>query len=217
MTTLCGCVEMDGGAPVTDHSISSSPISTEYYRVQSGDTVYSIAWAYGLDYRQLITINRLQLPYKVYIGQPLRVKPVRAGVAQPPSIAVAPYRPYKVFAKWRWPVQGLIIKGFSEKSFGNKGIDLGGRLGQPIRAASSGIVVYCGAGIRGYGNLILIKHNQQFLSAYAFNQSNLVKDGMSVRSGQKIATMGRDNSGRVLLHFEIRYNGKPVNPLHYLH
>jgi len=99
---------------------------------------------------------------------------------------------------------------------GNKGVDIQGALGQPIWAAAAGKIVYNGSGVRGYGNLIIIKHNQNYLSAYAYNQRLLVKEGDNVKGGQAIAEMGKAETGRVLLHFEIRYNGRPVDPLLYL-
>ena len=115
---------------------------------------------------------------------------------------------------WGWPVQGTVIAGFDEAR--NKGLDLGGKLGDPVLAAADGRVVYAGAGLRGYGNLIILKHNNTFLSAYAHNQTLLVKEDQTVRKGQKIAEMGSSDADRVKLHFEIRRQGKPVDPAKYL-
>ena len=114
------------------------------------------------------------------------------------------------------PARGRILHGFSSLAFGNKGIDIQGVYGEPVLASAAGQVVYAGAGIRGYGNLILLKHNDSYLSAYAYNKTITVKEGEWVRAGQTIGTMGRTDAGIVLLHFEIRRNGQPVNPLSYL-
>lgn len=117
---------------------------------------------------------------------------------------------------WQWPVSGNIIQGFSNSDGGNKGIDIGGSRGQAVKAAASGRVVYAGNALRGYGNLIIIKHNDDFLSAYAHNDKLLVTDQQEVRAGQEIAKMGSSGTNAVKLHFEIRYKGKSVDPLHYL-
>ncbi len=117
---------------------------------------------------------------------------------------------------WSWPIRGKVINPFSPGQLGNKGIDIAGQLGQPVKAASSGIVVYSGSGLTGYGNLIIIKHNSRYLSAYAYNYELRVKEGDRVKAGQEIATVGRANSGQLMLHFEIRCDGLPVNPTQYL-
>lgn len=117
---------------------------------------------------------------------------------------------------WRWPTNGKIIDSFSAAEGGNKGIDISGSRGQPILATSGGRVVYAGNALRGYGNLIIIKHNDDYLSAYAHNDTMLVREQQEVSAGQKIATMGSTGTSSVRLHFEIRYKGKSVNPLRYL-
>lgn len=117
---------------------------------------------------------------------------------------------------WNWPTNGRIIDSFSTKEGGNKGVDISGMLGQPILAAASGKVVYAGNALRGYGNLIIIKHNDDYLSAYAHNNTLLVRERQEVNRGQKIATMGSSGASSVRLHFEIRYKGQSVNPLRYL-
>lgn len=117
--------------------------------------------------------------------------------------------------QWRWPVLGRIIRPFQGTGKG-KGIDIAGTLDKPIKAAAGGIVVYSGNGLKGYGNLIIIKHNEDFLSAYAHNRELRVKEGEQVRSGQEIALMGQTDAEQVKLHFEIRYKGKPINPLRFL-
>lgn len=115
---------------------------------------------------------------------------------------------------WIWPAQGALISGFDEVK--NKGVDIGGVLGEPILAAADGKVVYVGASLRGYGNLVILKHNNTYLTAYAHNQLLLVKEDQTVRRGQKIAEMGSSDADRVKLHFEVRRQGKPVDPLKYL-
>ncbi|MCT2386252.1 murein hydrolase activator NlpD [Erwinia pyrifoliae] len=117
---------------------------------------------------------------------------------------------------WRWPTDGKIIDNFSASEGGNKGIDIAGSHGQPVVSTASGRVVYAGNALRGYGNLIIIKHNDDYLSAYAHNDTMLVREQQEVKAGQKIATMGSTGTSSVRLHFEIRYKGKSVNPLRYL-
>ena len=118
--------------------------------------------------------------------------------------------------KWRYPNSGNIIAGYSSKENGNNGLDFGGKAGDPIYAAADGKVVYAGSALRGYGNLIIVKHNNDYLSAYAHNQSLLVKEQDWVKAGQRIATMGKSGTERVKLHFEIRHRGRSVNPAKYL-
>lgn len=114
---------------------------------------------------------------------------------------------------WLWPTQGKVLEGFSDK---NKGIDIAGKLGQPVLAVAGGSVVYSGSGLRGYGKLIIIKHDKTFLTAYAHNSQILVKEGQVVKKGQKIAEMGNTDADQVKLHFEVRRFGKPVDPTQYL-
>ena len=142
-----------------------------------------------------------------------------------PSTQKTPIEPEEVhdavappaFKGWSWPTKGKVVSRFVLNSVsGNKGVDIQGALGQPVWAAAPGKVVYSGSGVRGYGNLLIIKHSSNYLSAYAYNQRLLVKEGDNVKAGQAIAEMGKAETGRVLLHFEIRYNGRPVDPLAYL-
>lgn len=118
--------------------------------------------------------------------------------------------------KWLWPTKGRVIKNFSAGEQGNKGIDIAGSRGQSIVSTAGGTVVYSGNALRGYGNLVIVKHNDNYLSAYAHNERLLVQEGQSVKAGQKIATMGSSGTSSVRLHFEIRYQGKSVNPKRYL-
>ena len=116
--------------------------------------------------------------------------------------------------EWIWPSSGKVLATFNDSS--NKGVDLAGNIGDPVIAAGSGKIVYVGSGLRGYGNLVIIKHNNNFLSAYAHNSEILVKEGQSVQKGQKIAALGNSDTDRPKLHFEIRRQGKPVDPVKYL-
>ena len=233
-----GCMRTDGGAPGVEGWLQPRAKSG-FYRVKRGDTLYSIAWAFGLDYRALASANRLKPPYRIQPGQTLRMTIVphkqktrsirvahnknemtKRASPQPQHIVYVSqwrsHQPTRVVSRWQWPARGRVVGYYSTKLAGNKGINIKGRYGEPIYAAANGIVVYSGAGVRGYGNLIIIKHNDSYLSAYAFNKRILVKEGSRVRVGQKIAEMGRDNAGSTMLHFEIRRNCKPVNPLRYL-
>ncbi len=131
--------------------------------------------------------------------------------------ATAPTKPKNdKISKWLWPTKGRVVKNFSAGEQGNKGIDIAGQRGQAIIATAAGTVVYSGDALRGYGNLIIVKHNDKFLSAYAHNERLLVSEGQKVKAGQKIATMGSSGTKSVRLHFEIRYQGKSVNPKRYL-
>lgn len=209
------------------------------HKVLKGETLYSIAYQHGLDYRELAAWNRIAKPYTIYPGQRLRLKgpkiPLgtrtqtaavpkkRASTKPPPSstrkkaaTAKQPKVSRTVRHTWVWPVRGKVIQRYSPKGGGNKGIDIAGKVGQPILAASSGKVVYSGNGLPGYGNLIIVKHSDQYLSAYAHNRRLLVKEGRTVTRGQKIAELGSTGTRSPRLHFEIRRHGKPVNPLRYL-
>ena len=147
--------------------------------------------------------------------------PMPAPAAEPPAVARVEPRPLPPVADgdekvdWVWPARGKILTGFSEAA-SLKGIDIAGAVGQPVAASAGGKVVYAGTGLRGYGKLIIIKHNGTYLSAYAHNKEILVKEGQQVAKGQKIAEMGNTDADQVKLHFEIRRQGKPVDPLRYL-
>jgi lipoprotein NlpD len=117
---------------------------------------------------------------------------------------------------WAWPADGQIVGRYVAGEPTKQGIDLAGKAGQPVRAAGPGVVVYSGSGLVGYGELIIVKHDEQWLSAYGHNRTRLVNEGQRVTAGQQIAEMGRTGAARDMLHFEIRYNGKPVDPLQYL-
>ncbi|MDH5435928.1 MAG: peptidoglycan DD-metalloendopeptidase family protein [Gammaproteobacteria bacterium] len=207
-----------------------------YYTVEQGDTLYSIAWIHGHDYKTIAKWNAIGSPYRLYVGQKLRVKQppqkitkAEKPVTQPDKNQVKKAnKPRKTAAKqnkkantsaklvWHWPVKGKIIQAYSSRQPGKKGIVFGGKSGQSVYAATKGKVVYSGSGLVGYGKLIIIKHNEKFLSAYGHNKTLLVNEGDRVKAGQRIAEMGQSSADRVMLHFEIRRDGRPVNPLLYL-
>tara|TARA_R110002167_G_scaffold78913_4_gene218082 strand:- start:931 stop:1713 length:783 start_codon:yes stop_codon:yes gene_type:complete len=256
-------------APVSDYSLNlpsaqrqSTAVPAEgFYRVESGDTLYSIAWRYGKDYRGLARANGIDNNYRIYPGQRLQLieaesqvnnpagKPalnpssgsLQVSRAQPKPQVSAPKEPQpnspspayqpssaKVDSAsepvtastaavvWRWPVKGRVIQSYAAKGVQNLGLNITGKRGQPVFSAASGMVVYAGDGLLGYGNLIIINHNETFLSAYAHNDKLLVKEQERVALGQKIAEMGNSGVNRTMLHFEIRKEGKPVDPVRYL-
>jgi lipoprotein NlpD len=139
-------------------------------------------------------------------SSPAAAVPDGAGVSAPPSDA-----PPAAGITWAWPSGGPLLAGFDETK-GLKGLSIGGNVGDPVLAAADGRVVYAGSGLRGYGNLVIVKHDATFLTAYAHNQALLVKEDQAVRRGQKIAEMGSSDADRVKLHFEVRRLGKPVDP-----
>ena len=153
-------------------------------------------------------------PVIVAPGQASASAPVAAAPASSPAASGSPAAGGEDELVFIWPASGTLIAGFDEAK--NKGLDIGGAAGEPVYAAADGRVVYAGAGLRGYGNLLIVKHNNTYLTAYAHNQSLLVKEDEAVRKGQKIATMGNSDADRVKLHFEIRRQGKPVDPAKYL-
>ncbi|MFT5657870.1 MAG: lipoprotein NlpD [Gammaproteobacteria bacterium] len=203
-----------------------------WYTVKSTDTLYSIAWRYGLDYKELAHWNQISDEYIINLGQrlimhePDNLPAVQVAVATPTinqSMAI-PATPEPVKppdnseppARWLWPVKGEVLNSFSLKQLDRRGIDIAGTLGQPIRASAAGRVVYSGNGLAGYGNLIIIKHNDNYLSAYAYCKERLVSEGATIQAGSIIAKMGRLKSKSARLHFQIRKNGKPVDPIKYL-
>lgn len=248
----------------------------QIYVIQKGDTLYSIAFENGMDYREVAEQNNIENPAAIQIGQQIRLSPQEEGVIEKvrieskplaatapattvkkdyPKIAKLPYSEQAVAqitslqqesgqvttvtvppvvaavvaAKpaqekdagtdegldWGMPTKGKVIGEYSE-SANRKGVDIGGNRGQAVLASESGKVVYSGSGLRGYGKLVIIKHNKTYLSAYAHNEQLLVKEGQAVTKGQKIAEMGSSDSEQVKLHFEIRKFGKPVDPAKFI-
>ncbi len=211
------------------------------HTVVAGDTVYNISKRYQVGQENLKAWNNLD-GNNIRIGQVLRVKPAgytaptqyqapvvvtnntqqppatntNATVTQPPANQPtnnAAGTKNVAGITWMRPTTGQILSGFSEQT---KGVNIGGKDGQPIVAAADGKVVYSGSGLRGYGNLIIIQHNQTYLTAYGNNKSVLLKEGAQVKRGQTIAYMGSSDSDRVQLHFEVREQGKPVNPTKFI-
>jgi lipoprotein NlpD len=183
----------------------------ETYVVRPEDTLYSIAWRHDLDYRALARLNHVGADFRIQVGQ---VLVLRSGTAlpQPAHAQVAPPPPPVVTGKWVWPTDHTR----SPVQVPGGGILLLGTVGQDIRAASAGRVVYTGSGLRGYGNLIIIKHDENLLSAYAHNRELLVHEGQDVAAGQVIAHMGQGPNQTAALYFDIRINGKPTEPLRFL-
>jgi lipoprotein NlpD len=189
--------------------------------VRGGETLFSISWRYGKDPDDVARWNRLGDGSLIYPGQVIRLTPPsgttsRSSTASRPSTKPLPQIPAQPAPKWSWPTAGKINVEFGAKPGTGTGILINGRAGQPIVAAASGRVVYAGSGLIGYGQLIILKHNETYLSAYGYTASLLVKEGQEVKKGQKIATMGEGPERKPRLHFEIRRNGKPVNPRPFL-
>lgn len=222
-----------------------------YHVVKPGDTLYSIGWAYGYDYKKIARWNGIDEPYSIKNGQIIKLMP-RKGVGNSDYKIKAKKNVIDVSVKhsrgnkkkglhyaasntgnnnrknrtnknhikkivWKWPtISKNIVQYFSASDIRKKGVNIAGRNGQSIKAAAAGRVVYSGSGLIGYGRLIIIKHDNAYLSAYAHNRELLVKEGDEIKLGQKIATMGSSGTSRIMLHFEIRRNGIPVNPLNFL-
>lgn len=240
-TLLAGC----GGkelAPVSDKpqgGRAGERNGQDYHQVQRGESLSLIARQYGADFRDFAEWNDIEAPYVIYPGQRLLIVPpgksARSGTAAPgtpgvqvnklprssaptalpitPEIRKAEPRVPDSVGKWAWPAEGKLIQGYSATE---KGLSFAGNEGQPVLAAAAGDVVYRGSGLVGLGELVIVKHNKTFLSAYAHNKKILVKEGEKVALGQQIAEMGSTATDRVKLYFEIRVDGKPVNPLLYL-
>lgn len=265
-------------APVKDYSILPATPATEEppdgYTVRRGDTLYSVAFRFGIDVNDLAAWNGIGAPYTIYPGQELKFEPTgsartagaapsaagssrvqteplpeqkspagekpaaaprtshreegaeqgrTAGAAQAARASGPEKKPpagsqsaHEGPLNWRWPADGPVLSSFDAADASRKGIDIGGKPGDPVYAAASGTVVYSGSGLIGYGELIIVKHDDKLLSAYGHNRKRLVQEGEQVRAGQRIAEMGSTGAPRPMLHFEIRVEGKPVNPAKYL-
>lgn len=216
-----GQVVQSRGAVVSSaRRVARPSISSSSYTVKSGDTLVSIAFRADTDYKQLASWNNISNPYVIYPGQKLTLTPSKY------KHKVKPSRPAKKTTtkkktqttvsassiKWSWPAKGKIVAKYNP-SKQQKGIKIAGKIGDEVLSTERGKVVYAGSGLIGYGRLIIVKHNDSFLSAYGHNNQLLVKKGDQVRKGQKIALMGEAKVGKPLVHFEIRKGGKPVNPL----
>lgn len=229
---LAGCSEFDYAS---DRHLREGAIiagSPDSHTVQRGDTLYQIAWAHGVDFRDLAAWNGIAAPYVIYPGQRLTLRgqprsASRAVAAQPAppagSASSATSAGSAVRAEpltgpiaWQWPVEGQLVRRYNPDALGRRGIGIAGTPGSTIKAAAAGDVVYSGSGLRGYGNLVIIKHSEQFLTAYGYNSELLVAEGQRVAGGDAIARMGSSGNRPGELHFEIRERGQPVNPSSYL-
>ena len=233
---LAGC-QSPYQSPIADIDEPRFLDSDRIHRVNGGETLYAVAWIYDLDFMHIARANSLSSPYTILPGQILNVDP-RAELPQQTSNNSAstvdapstsnnrevrrenstgsPVAVRQDSLNWTWPAQGNIIGRLSETGLENKGIDISGQKGDDVMSAADGEVVYAGNGLLRYGDLVIIKHNDLFLSAYAHNNTLLVGEGDKVSGGQKIAELGSTGVDKEMLHFEIRLEGKPVDPLSYL-
>ena len=196
--------------------------------VRGGETLSAIAFRYGKDPNALAYWNRLGDPSLIYPGQEIRLTPPAGMQTAPPrrtsasstarqsSNSALPPIPNQPSPPLRWPTAGNVVVEFGKRPGTGTGVLIAGQVGQPVEAAAAGRVVYSGGGLIGYGQLIILKHNDTYLSAYGYNDSLLVREGEAVKKGQRIATMGEGPGRKPRLHFEIRKNGKPVNPRQFL-
>lgn len=232
---LTACGESNRLAPIEEPRWRPFSMHAKQYVVRRGDTLFAIAFRYDKDYHQLAAANHIRPPYALRVGQVISLKEAYSQPHYRPVSRAAPYaavrRPARpmparpiartpmyaspVRGQWLWPAQGRVIAGFAP-ALGNKGINIAGSHGDRIRASAAGVVAYAGNGLSGYGNLIIIKHNNQFLTAYGNNARNLVREGQRVSQGQVIAEMGLLDRTHYGVHFEIRSAGKPVNPLNFI-
>ncbi|MDT0617349.1 peptidoglycan DD-metalloendopeptidase family protein [Salinisphaera sp. P385] len=205
----------------------------ELHTVARGETLYSIAWDYGVKWQNLARWNDIDPPYTIYPGQELTLDPygpvraespssdkaeettrtTRRQPAASPTPAPTPTPPASRPRPegWRWPAGGAVLRAYTGGE-SLSGIDIGGKTGDTVHAAQAGRVVYSGTGLKGYGNLVIIKHDEQFLSAYGYNRKLLVEQGRQVEVGEAIAEMGVGPNQQPALHFEVRRDGAPINP-----
>lgn len=234
LALLSGCANQSGTrAPVTDLNNASSGVARTYV-IKPGDTLNKIARANGVDEASIVRLNKLVNPDRLIIGQTLKLSEGSEAIgssSRPAPSAKAEASPVDVsmsgsqngestkpaadagLISWGWPANGKVIQGFTQST---KGIDIAGNAGDAIEAAANGKVMYSGNGVRGLGNLIIVNHDNGFITAYAHNRTLLVKTGQDVKKGTKIAEMGQSDAASVRLHFEVRRQGTPVNPLQYL-
>ena len=257
---LPGCSSRHIPAPVSSLNTNVNDfqkginINGNKYTVQKGDTLYSIAFSAGKDFKILAKNNSIPSPYVIYPGQVISLvassghalasnspvkqkitstktkqktnKKLKKNLDQPKQREYVQKQANKIVSnakpsssskvKWFWPAKGKVTKRFSNKENGYKGLQIANRTGASVLAAAQGTVVYAGNALRGYGNLIILKHNDDYLSAYAHNSKLLVREKQKVKAGQKIAEMGKSESSVTALRFEIRYRGQAVNPAKYL-
>lgn len=220
-----------GGGVTTPKTSVPKPGQTVV--VRKGDTIYALARIHDITPADLIAWNSLDNPSTIHPGQVIRLYPAGASGGRAPTTVVtaprpggssagstaptpAPVGPVKSNIAWRWPADGAIVGRYVAGDATKQGVDIAGTSGQPVKATANGVVVYSGAGLVGYGELIIIKHSDTYVSAYGHNRRLLVREGQQVKAGQSIAEMGSTGTDRVKLHFEIRRQGKPVDPLQFL-
>ncbi len=213
LLVLGGCTEFDYPADRTLRESGISAGTADSYTVREGDTLYQIAFAVGLDFRDIARWNGIEPPYVIYPGQSLRLRPPQ-GQARRTATPAPVERPDP--SRWQWPLEGRIVRDYNPGSPGKRGIGIAAEPGSQVLAAAGGEVVYSGDGLPGYGNLVIIKHNARYLTAYGYNQALLVEEGMSVGQGDAIARVGASDTRAGELHFELRQRGEPVNPTDYL-
>lgn len=236
---LVGCSSAPQSVPVEERQQPPSR-DLRLHIVDRDETLYSIAFRYEKSVEQLARINGIRQPYVIYPGQRINlVDGVTGTVASasspatttttrvPPSADATPTRSVdqstrvaavrlpSAVARWQWPLQGRVTRAFGGSDV-SKGISIAGEVGDDVLASAGGVVVYGGAGLRGYGNLLIVKHSDTFLTAYAHNSELLVQEGDEVTQGQVIARVGRNADGESELYFEVRENGMPVDPIRYL-
>lgn len=230
IVSVCiGCADL-----VSMDEFKASREKRTEYRVRKGDTLYSISLRFDMDYRQLAALNKIEEPYHLDVGQPLKIdknltssqiivnnvnESVLEGETSQKStnlnkVVQEDVEPAKI--TWVWPLKGLIIKKFKGGDNLNQGIEIETNTPQRVKAAATGTVVYVGSGIRGLGNLIIIKHNNLYLSAYAHNDKVFVTERQHVKVGEKIAEIGSNGTSKRSLLFQIRREGTPVDPLIFL-
>lgn len=224
---LGGCTEFDYPSDRSLREADREVVAGETHEVQRGETLYQIAWQYGLDFRDIARWNDLDSPDLIYAGQTLalsgrggaasssgrpRTTDTGEGAASSGTKASGLDGP----VAWQWPVDGEVVGAYDGNAVGKRGIRIEAEPGSVVSAAGGGEVVYSGSGLRGYGNLVIIKHNDQFLTAYGYNSELLVGEGDRVNGGDAIARVATAGERAGLLHFEIRQQGSPVNPASYL-
>jgi len=233
-----------GGAPETTGKASGTERRPTVYTVQRGDTLYSIAWRYDLKYQTVARWNDIGPPYQIYPGQELRLRAPADSDKEAPTMAAsdsastpkrnpaggggtgpsageasstgaASHGPASGY-QWQWPAGGPVVRDYANADYGKKGIAIGAGDDNAVWAAEGGRVVYSGNGLRGYGNLVIVKHGSEYLTAYGYNDELMVGEGDTVAAGDTIARVGETPAGKRAIHFELRRNGAPVNPLDYL-
>lgn len=240
LLALAGCAGAPQSVPVEERQQPPSR-DLRLHIVDRDETLYSIAFRYEKSVEQLARINAIDQPYVIYPGQriylvgdgarpatnsspavPVRNSQTPNSTTQAPtrtldqSSRVAQVALPNTVSAWRWPVQGRVTRAFGGNEPVSKGISIAGEVGDEVSASARGVVVYGGAGLRGYGNLLIVKHSERYLTAYAHNSELLVQEGDEVRQGQVIARVGRNSDGDSELYFEIRENGTPVDPIRFL-